>query len=92
MRDMGKKSDPKFTIEREDVNGHYEPGNCKWISRAEQGRNRTNTIFVTYQRKRMKLLDVVSELGLSRNVVYQRLKLGWPLDVAMALPVRAYKK
>lgn len=24
-----------LTIERKDVNGHYEPGNCEWITRAE---------------------------------------------------------
>lgn len=86
MLDMGRKPDPKFTIEREDVNGNYEPGNCKWISRKDQGRNKRNSVFVTYQGKRMLLIDIVEELGLSRGLVYQRLKLGWTLAQAIALP------
>ena len=87
MLDMGRKPDPKFTIEREDVNGNYESKNCKWISRKDQGRNRRNSVFVTYNGKRMLLIDLVEELGLSRNIVYQRLKLGWTLAQAIALPL-----
>lgn len=86
MLDMGRKPDPKFTIEREDVNGNYEPKNCRWISRKDQSRNKRNSVFVTYNGKRMLLIDLVEELGLSRNNVYQRLKLGWTLAQALALP------
>lgn len=32
-----------LTIERIDVDGDYEPGNCKWIPRSEQSKNRRNT-------------------------------------------------
>lgn len=92
MLDMGRKSDPKFTIERKDVNGNYEPKNCKWISRAEQGRNMRHSVFVTYKGRKMLLMDLTAELGLSRNIVYQRLKMGWPLDLALFAPVNHYKK
>jgi hypothetical protein len=91
MLDMGRKPDPKFTIERKDVNGNYEPANCCWISRKDQGRNKRNSVFVTYQGKRMLLLDLVEELGLSRGVLYGRLKAGWTLAQAIALPVAVTK-
>lgn len=87
MLDMGRKSDPKFTIERDDVNGNYEPKNCRWISRKDQGRNMRNSVFVTYQGKRILLIDLVEQLGLSRMLVYTRLKLGWTLAQAIALPL-----
>lgn len=87
MLDMGRKPDPKFTIEREDVNGNYEPKNCRWISRADQGRNKRNSVFVIYKGKRMLLIDLVEELGLSRGVVYGRLKAGWTLAQSIALPL-----
>jgi hypothetical protein len=91
MLDMGRKPDPKFTIEREDVNGNYEPTNCKWISRKDQGRNKRNSVFVAYQGKKMLLIDLVEELGLSRAVVHGRLKMGWTLAQAIALPVPPQK-
>ncbi len=39
---MGERP-PGFTIERIDVNGNYEPKNCKWVSKRDQQRNRTTT-------------------------------------------------
>jgi hypothetical protein len=91
MLDMGRKPDPKFTIEREDVNGNYEPKNCHWISRKDQGRNKRNSVFVTYNGKRMLLIDLVEDLGLSRSIVYGRLKGGWTLAQAIALPIAVTK-
>lgn len=37
----------KCTIDRIDVNGNYEPGNCRWVDMAAQSRNRRNVISQT---------------------------------------------
>lgn len=37
--DMGERPDGK-TVDRKDVNGNYEPGNCRWATKAEQNQNR----------------------------------------------------
>lgn len=35
-----------LTIDRIDVNGIYEPNNCRWVTLHEQARNRTDNVYV----------------------------------------------
>lgn len=56
ISDMGLRPDG-MTLDRVDVNGGYEPSNCRWVSHAQQQRNRRdNTSWpgVVYEANRQK--------------------------------------
>lgn len=44
VADMGRRT-VGFSIERINVNGHYEPNNCKWIDKRLQAQNKTTSRF-----------------------------------------------
>jgi hypothetical protein len=43
FEDMGLKPSARHSIERRDVNGHYEPANCYWATWSEQNANKRNS-------------------------------------------------
>jgi len=74
---MGATYRRGLQIEREDNDGNYEPNNCKWATRAEQSRNKSNNVFLEYDGKRKTLTEWARELGISVQAIKNRITLGW---------------
>lgn len=89
LADMGERPSAAHSIERKDVNGHYEPGNCVWATVEEQARNRRDTVWVEWKGEQRRLMDVADEVGVSARALRSRLKIGWSLGKAIKTPVRA---
>ena len=85
-RDMGPRPSAKHSIDRIDVNGNYEPSNCKWSTDHEQARNKTNTVFVTVDGKNVVLQDAICSSGISRETVKSRVQRGMDINKALAKP------
>jgi hypothetical protein len=92
LADMGRKPDPSYTIERIDVNGNYEPGNCRWATVREQARNRRDSVYVEYRGERVLLLDLCDFFKKDRGIVYGRLRNGWSVYDALFVERKRYIK
>lgn len=65
-----------LTIDRINVNGDYEPSNCRWIDLKGQCRNRRSNIYVNYNGKEITLIELSELTGISYSVLNARYKRG----------------
>lgn len=61
--------DPSLTIDRINVNGNYEPSNCRFVTRYIQNRNKRNNRFVEVNGERMILEDAKKITGMTRKAL-----------------------
>lgn len=58
------------TIDRIDVNGNYEPDNCKWVNMIEQANNKTDTKRYLFNGELLTLREISTKY----NVPYKKIK------------------
>lgn len=61
------------SLERVDVDGDYSPENCKWITLAEQARNKTITKYYLYEGEERPLSEISEMCGIDIKLIHQRI-------------------
>jgi hypothetical protein len=83
---VGPRPSSRHSLDRIDVNGHYEPGNVRWASLEQQNRNRRSNRFVEFRGERLCVKEWANRLGVSGECIRVRLNKGWPIEKALTTP------
>lgn len=71
----GYKED--LTLDRINVNGNYEPSNCRWVTMKIQNNNKQYHNLVTVNGVTKSVTEWAEETGISRHTLYSRVSKGW---------------
>jgi hypothetical protein len=87
LEDMGECPNDNHSIERKDVDGNYDPENCVWLPLPLQARNKRNNRRITIGDDTRTLAEWCELYAVRRELVKDRLKLGWdPFDALTLSP------
>ena len=87
--DMGSRPTPDHSLDRIDVNGNYEPRNCRWADAKAQSRNKRNHRLVEWGGELVPLSVACEASGVNYRSALYRLNVGkdWqPLPAAPPPP------
>lgn len=76
-----------LTLDRINVNGNYEPTNCRWADIMQQHRNKRTNVNITYNGRTMIIKDWAKEVGIKESTLGHRINTWkWPIEKALLTP------
>ena len=89
LEHIGRAPSVQHSLERDDNDKGYEPGNVRWATKKEQARNRKTTLFVEYKGERRKLIELSEEFNIDYRCLHLRLyRYKWSIETALTEPVK----
>lgn len=89
IADVGQRPSADHSIDRIDVNGHYEPENCRWATSVVQCRNKRTSRYLTVRGETMTVIEWSERTGIPPGTIGYRLRQGYSHEAAVETPLNA---
>jgi len=88
LEDVGLRPDKRYSLDRINNDGNYEPGNVRWATRSQQRRNSRGLHHpVTFDGKTRLIADWSKVTGVPAESIGSRLRHGWSVERALFTPI-----
>ncbi len=88
--ELGDRPSSQHSLDRKNVHGHYELGNCQWSTRRRQARNTQKTVWLTMGGITLSVADWADATGMKVHTIYGRKEYyGWCDKCALTLPMNS---
>jgi len=87
---MGERPEGRYSIGRRDGTKGYYPENCRWEDDYQQGANKSNNHWLTWNGKTLTISQWARELKMPRAMLKDRIRYGWSVERALTEPHRGW--
>jgi hypothetical protein len=82
-----------YSLDRINNDRGYEPGNVRWATWKEQGRNRRTNHLITYNGTTLTIVEWAERLGIDSRTLYARVTwMKWDVERAFTTSVQKRRK
>lgn len=78
----------ELTIDRIDVNGNYESGNCRWANYITQENNKTTNHFIEINGENKTISEWSKIYNINPSLISNRIFRGWSEKNAVTIPAK----
>lgn len=90
---MANGASEELTIDRIDVNGNYEPSNCRWVDAFVQANNKNQNRFIEYNGERLTIMQWSRKTGIKEATIRMRLdRYGYSVGEALGYETHTTKQ
>jgi hypothetical protein len=90
---MGKRPSDKYSLDRIDVNGDYEPNNCRWADDFTQANNARHNVKIEFEGEKLTAREWSEKLNISHKTINNRYNIGLlPKYILSTIPLKQIRK
>lgn len=87
VADMGERPAGTTLDRYPNLEGNYEPGNCRWATAREQQSNKRGTVRYSFAGEQLTLPEIAERAGVKYPKLKQRVRrFGWSVERAVTTP------
>lgn len=75
----------RTTLDRINNDGNYSVGNCRWVTRTVQARNKRNNHLLAFRGEKKPVSEWAEVIGISQKTLVTRIQNGWSVEAALSV-------